>query len=223
MHEELLTAVSYLVHRHVLTTLHTMTGELLAKLDGKEAVVLTAPSRPLSATPRPSSLARKKGRRSRASQIATTKASDELAAAAIEASGWPALRQELRRRIDGIEANYSAIAPMLECKTATLASWLSRNSPAPSKRSQSRIRRWLREDATAPAATEAPLYTLTTAEQATLAGHLSLDGNGRELRDRFGANRELLEQAAAGEHLANQVIVRVRAALAPQGSGAAAG
>ena len=72
----------------------------------------------------------------------------------------------------------------------------------------------MREGVPATAAATGPLYTLSAAEQQHLAGHLSLGGNARELRDQFGVNRELLDKAAAGEHLAGEIISRLRGALA---------
>lgn len=69
-----------------------------------------------------------------------------------------------------------------------------------------------RPEATAGTEDLPPPYQLTSEEQASLAGHLAL-GNARALRDTFGCNRQLLEQAAAGEHLAAKVVARVRQVL----------
>jgi hypothetical protein len=78
-------------------------------------------------------------------------------------------------------------------------------------KSRARIKAWL--DAPAPAAAALPPFTLLPSEQALLAAHLSLGGNGHELRQVFNCTRELLEQAVAGEHLAAEVVERVRLAL----------
>jgi hypothetical protein len=63
------------------------------------------------------------------------------------------------------------------------------------------------------AAADAPPFVLSVEERAQIAGHLSLVGNGRELRETFGCTRELLEQAASGAHLDAEVISRLRGGM----------
>jgi hypothetical protein len=70
----------------------------------------------------------------------------------------------------------------------------------------------------ASAAADAPPFVLSVEERAQIAGHLSLAGNGRELRETFGCTRELLEQAASGAHLDAEVISRLRGVLANGGA-----
>lgn len=202
---------------------------LLAEIDAPaEADRPIAPDGGVRLRPSPETIARKKRKeRAKLRQDAASVADGKAGA-----GGWTELRQALRARIADRGLSYRQVANEIECRQGTLRTWLSQSSTAPSERAQARLRRWLREGAALPEpdAMAAPVehdlpppYRLTAAEQASLAGHLAL-GNARELRDRFGANRELLEQAAAGEHLASEVIVRVRAALDPRpGNGVAAG
>jgi hypothetical protein len=57
---------------------------------------------------------------------------------------------------------------------------------------------------------------LTPGERDRLAGWISLDE--RDARHRCGANRELLARAVAGEHLAEEVVAKLRAALTGNGA-----
>jgi len=134
---------------------------------------------------------------------------------------WPALREQLCDIIKQRALTHADIAGVLGAEAATVGGWLatSHEKRSPGPRFLLKIEAWLREGAVVPeAAANAPLHTLAAAERDRLVGHLSL-GNAPELRQLFGCTKELLEKAAAGEHLAGEVIARLRSVLA---NGAAA-
>jgi hypothetical protein len=80
------------------------------------------------------------------------------------------------------------------------------------------LRSWLAAEPPSQLTEELPPFTLTGEERDRLSGHLSLGGNSLELRDRFGATRDLLEKAASGQHLAGDVIEKLRAAISGNGA-----
>jgi hypothetical protein len=64
------------------------------------------------------------------------------------------------------------------------------------------------------------LFMLSATEQQRLTAHLSLGGNARALREHFGINEESLHKASVGEHLAGEVIARLRGVLLGNGGAA---
>jgi hypothetical protein len=213
--------------RHELAEAHHLLSELLARLPAAPDHLASdrihtngvGQVKPVtSRQPSPETVSR----RERKKRAAVRKAANRTAEPDEEPipeppSGWPALRQEVRSRL--IERGLShaqAAAEIGEVKRGTFSTWLSRDVPVPSERSQSRIRKWLRElPVTAPDAEPVdppPVYTLSEPEQASLRGHLSL-GVDRELRQQFGIARGVLEQAAGGEHMAGEIIARLGTVL----------
>jgi hypothetical protein len=249
MTEGLAAQISSIV-RQQLADAHRMLGAMLDQLDGSGADLDTGtqnysapspPAREIDAEPigataappvktstKPETIARRKRKRRAEARKAMNGANEPREAPAPEPdASWPELRQAVRDAAKSRGLTYLAIAAQLGAKAGTLNTWLSRDTPPPSERSISRVRKWLRElPATAPDADPAdadpverpPVYTLSEPEQVSLQGFLSLAAD-RELRMLFGLNREILGKASVGEHMAAEVVARVRTALA---NGAAA-
>jgi hypothetical protein len=144
---------------------------------------------------------------------------DEKAPQPAPAADWPALREQLRGIVRERALTHAELGRVFEVEGATVGMWLapSHEKRMPGARFLLRIEQWLHEGAVMPAsaAADAPPFVLSVEERAQIAGHLSLAGNGRELRETFGCTRELLEQAASGAHLDAEVISRLRGVLAP--------
>jgi hypothetical protein len=93
-----------------------------------------------------------------------------------------------------------------------LDDWLTRRTPrSPVQR---KIRAWLASTAGNGEDVEGLISPtqLTRDEQGRLAVYLSTS-NRRELREQFGATRETLEQAVAGQELAGAIVTQLRAGL----------
>jgi hypothetical protein len=183
--------------------------------------------KPAPKPPEPEAAAEKVGRPGRQLNLAGRETAAKSAGfsdrSGVDGHGWPALRLAVRERIARDGLTYRQVATVFECQPSTLKDLLSPRSPkVPGARLQVRLRRWLAspEPEIVVPAEDLPIYTLTASEQTLLTGHLSLAGNGRELREQFGATRELLEQAAGGAHLHVDVIAKLRLALT---NGAVAG
>jgi transcriptional regulator with XRE-family HTH domain len=287
VYEDLLNAVSALVHRHVLRELHDMTGAMLARLDtGGEREptkpAITAPSAKLSTIER--KLRRQRARQRQAANgaaapVMTVPAGTwpglrsefhaeikrrRLTRAQIAADlgvskgsfcgwllsngappsaanirkirawlekpapktpvaldKWPALREQLRAVIRDRGLTHAQIGQVLGVESATVGAWIAKSHDGrmPGARALISIRAWLREGAAMPtaAAADLPPFVLSIEERAALAGYISLT-NAPELRDRFGATRELLERASIGAHLDAEVIAKLRIALAGDGA-----
>jgi hypothetical protein len=219
------------VRQHLAAARDTLTG-LLEQLDGKsvaptafdgrapaESETVTAAPATVAVTPSStiaSIAARKRERRESGRRLNGVAQTPETPS---PAAGWPALRREFRTRIDDLGLSLASISPEVQARPGTLEEWLSRDTPPPSSTSMYRIRGWLARQGRTAAGTAGPVAgCLTDAERDRLRGHLSLDEPERQLRERFGAARTLLEEAAAGAHLNAAIITRLRTAL---GNGAA--
>jgi transcriptional regulator with XRE-family HTH domain len=133
-------------------------------------------------------------------------------------TNWLTLRATLRGIIRDRGLTQAEVAGAVGIAPGTFAAWLApKDGREPGPRSLIAIRQWLADGAVLPAATPAAqAYALTVEERGKLTGHLSLAGNGRELREHFGATRELLEKASLGAHLAADVVGRIRSVLATE-------
>jgi hypothetical protein len=223
----LVAEIHSVIRQHLAAARDSLTG-LLERLDAPATVdrpsapansSRAAPDRQASAA----TLERKaRKRRQKERQVATSATNGKTAA--LPAVGeWPALRQELRQAIADRGLSYRQAAAEIGCAQGTLRTWLSRSASAPGEDAQARLRLWLRTTATSsePAgasSADASPYELTVSEQQHLAAIVALDGSARELRQRFGANRELIDKAVAGEHLAAEIVGRLRQALAGNGA-----
>jgi hypothetical protein len=219
MSEGLAAQISSIVRQH-LADAHRMLGAMLARLDGSEVdlggkAAFPEPAKPAIAAPalslKPATVKRRE--RKRRAKLRQTNGADD------PAPSWPELRQQVRVAASERGVINMEIAPLIGVKAGTLSTWLSRDTPAPSATYLAKLRLWLAGDPLA-APVLPPPFVLSAAERDQLAGHISLSSNGRDLRELFGASRELLEQAALGAHLDADVIAKLRAALA---NGAAAG
>jgi transcriptional regulator with XRE-family HTH domain len=311
VHEDLLNAVSNLVHRHVLVTLHAMTGAMLARLDGggadlttpnhsaprppanetdaKPTVITAAPAVKLST--RPETIARR-ARKQRAKLRQANGANGPGGAAKAPlsepptADAWPALRSEFHAAIkarglsrdqagaelgvskssiigwlwpqgrppsaaninairawldqppppgpqpppDGAEwqvlrewlkvaiadtgLTHAQVAAAVQAEPRTVATWLAGDQRGPGAHMLIRLRGWVSAGAVVPVTAEGPAFMLLPEERDRLTGHLSLATNALELRERFGATKDLLEKASMGAHLDAEVIARLRGVLA---------
>jgi transcriptional regulator with XRE-family HTH domain len=150
VHEDLLNAVSNLVHRHVLRELHNMTGALLAKLDQgpatntRDGVDQVAPAARLST--KPETIARRE-RKKRQRLAANGKAapSDPEPATLPDAfrDAWPTLREEFRAVVEARSLSRERVAEQLHASKASVISWLFPAGKVPSSANMARIRRWL--------------------------------------------------------------------------------
>jgi hypothetical protein len=190
-------------------------GLLIAEIDRPAPMIETRKDIP-SPRPLPATIERRQ-RRQRAQQRQAAKAANK----AVEANDWGQLRQQLRTIIRERRLTHAEVGAALAAKPGTVATWLARSHAdrAPGERAQARIRQWLRDGAVVSAAVVPLPNRLNEDEQARLRGHLALQ-DGRELQVQFGANKSVLEEAAAGAHLNAEVVSRVRAVLT--GNGAAA-
>jgi hypothetical protein len=140
VHEDLLNAVSNLVHRHVLRELHDMTGAMLARLDAGDQATASPPDR-APRQPSPATLERK-ARLVRAQQrrVAATAATGETAA---PAGHWPVLRDEFHAAIKARSLSRAKVAADLAVSKGSICGWLSPNGAPPSADNIGKIRRWL--------------------------------------------------------------------------------
>jgi hypothetical protein len=233
VHEDLLNAVSCLVHRHVLRELHNMTGAMLARLDGGGADLSTQRnSAPLptavgetgagstlaaSAPTVKRSTIERAARKRRAKERAST-ANGTVAPPA--ASDWPKLRQAVRAEASARSLDMLQLARELDMNSGSLATWLSRTR-APSVDTMTRLRAWLasRSPATPEAAPVAdgpapiPPFRLDEHQRDQLAGHVQL-GDKRQLRRDLGLSEETIGMAVGGRELPLEAFERITAYLA---------
>jgi transcriptional regulator with XRE-family HTH domain len=130
---------------------------------------------------------------------------------------WPSVREKLKVVIRDRSLTHAEIGRALDVQANTVAGYLAKSHEhrSPGDRVTARIATWLAEGAAVPPlAAEGPPFVLAPAERDRLAAYLSIAGNSLELRETFGCTRELLDQAASGEHLHAEVISRVRGVLA---------
>jgi hypothetical protein len=125
---------------------------------------------------------------------------------------WTALRDALRQHLDAGTITRPELAKV-GVKRNSLSGHLGRRVPGAAV--QAAARRWLEKTAAANNA-ETPMTMLSRPEQDRLLGYLSTSGGTqRELKEQFGADRDTLEAAAAGEALAPEIINRITAAMTP--------
>jgi transcriptional regulator with XRE-family HTH domain len=145
----------------------------------------------------------------------------EAAQSPVEDDAWPAVRERVCAVLRDKGWLHSQLATALDIKPGTVSGWLadSHEHREPGGYNLARLRNWLANPAV-PAVADGSLYELTTAEQGRLRGYLDLLSDAHQVRQTFLVNEETLLQAAAGEHVAPEVIERVRGVLV--GNGAAA-
>jgi transcriptional regulator with XRE-family HTH domain len=221
---ELVSEITAIVKTHLVQARDAL-DHLIIRLDQSDPAAIDRPNAPANgrASPgqaSPATLERKARKRRQKERLVAGATNGEPAASGGE---WPALRQELRQTIADRGLSYRQAAAEIGCAQGTLRTWLSRSASAPGEDAQARLRLWLRTTATSsePAgasSADASPYELTVSEQQHLAAIVALDGSARELRQRFGANRELIDKAVAGEHLAAEIVGRLRQALAGNGA-----
>ena len=126
----------------------------------------------------------------------------------------------LRAEMTSRKLSNRRAAREIGCAAGSLQKYLAATRKSPSPMNRKRIRAWLagrpaREaevPASVPSRPAVPSHQLTVAERDKLLGHLSLVAEG-DLRKEFGASRAVLEQAAAGQELAAEIIGRVRSVM----------
>jgi len=239
MSEGLAAQISSIVRQH-LADAHRMLGAMLAQLDGGGADLTRtsvpppaietgaeptlATAAPAVKTPKRSTIERRERKHRAKLRQANERAAAEPAKAHPSESAdppgndWPELRRLVRAGLRERGTTYTQIAGRLGAKPSSVGTWLSRDRKPPGAEVQRRMREWLAADPVeAGRAEPAPPYTLSASERAVIASHLSL-ANARELRERFNMTTELLDKAAAGEHLAVDIIDRLRGVLARNGA-----
>lgn len=138
-----------------------------------------------------------------------------------EEDPWSALRGQFHAEIRRRHLTRSKVADDLGVSKGSIVGWLLPNGNPPSVVNVNKIRGWLSPKPApvtpSPASdadqAEPPPFVLSLEERTQLAGHISLT-KAPELREIFGATRELLEQAASGAHLHADIIAKLRGVLA---------
>jgi hypothetical protein len=147
VHEDLLNAVSNLVHRHVLRELHDMTGALLAQLDAGDVPISfneRDPPAPVK-LPHASTIARKE-RRWHAQQrqaVATAATGAAAPVTAAPAGHWPVLRTEFHAAIKARHLSRAKVAAELDVSKGSICGWLLPHGAPPSAANIDKIRGWL--------------------------------------------------------------------------------
>jgi transposase-like protein len=140
--------------------------------------------------------------------------------AAPSASDWPELRAQIIEALHQSGLARSAVAGALQCKTTTLSTWLSRQSPTPGSDAQSRIRDWLArqaENAAKPEPEALPTNRLTGEQRNRLAAMVAFSTEKKVCAD-LGISDALLSKAIAGQDLAPAIISRLREGIAGNGA-----
>ena len=137
---------------------------------------------------------------------------------------WKILRAELHAVVEEKELSVATVAEQLGLSVSTVREMLHRRGGTPSDEARHRVEMWLsqRFAVKSPVAEKGakrlardgsplPDYVLSEGLRAKLVGYTSLAD--KELRELFGVDRLVLENAAAGRSLAPEIVTRVRQVL----------